>query len=309
MNRFSIITDVIDIDLPMIDIHQHIYPDAFVAALRARTRPPRIVGDELELFGGDRWAIDPAMRLPEDRVHGHGLIAISPSAALGIDRLPADEAAELAEAWLEGALALGRPFAVWATAGLQQPDPDALRGALDRGALGLEIAADVLAAPGGLDRLAPLLEVLDGRPVLVHPGPTAGQEAIRPGWWTPTVSYVGQLHAAWWAWADGGRARHPELPVCFAALAGLAPLHGERQRARGGSAGAVDPLTFVETSSYGAQGVDAVMRVLGIDVICHGTDAPYAAAANLRLDPSAMHALTLSNPSRLLARAHQEVLA
>jgi 6-methylsalicylate decarboxylase len=293
----------------VIDIHQHVWPDPFVAALRARTRPPRIIGDELELYGGDRWAIDPGLRDPAGRVAGHTLIAVSPSAALGIDRLPADEAAELAEAWLEGALSLGVPFAAWATAGIHDPDPDALSAALARGAIGLEVAADVLGAADGLERVAPLLEVLGGRPLLVHPGPTAGQEAIRPGWWTPTVSYVNQLNAAWWAWADGGRARHPELPVCFVALAGLAPLHGERQRARGGSAGTVDPLTFVETSSYGAQGVDAVMRVLGIDVICHGTDAPYAVAADLRLDPAALRALQLTNPARLLARTTQEVLA
>ena len=54
------------------------------------------------------------------------------------------------------------------------------------------------------------------------------------------MPYVAQLHAAWWAWADGGRERFPELPVCFAALAGLGPLHGERQRARGGRDHAVD---------------------------------------------------------------------
>jgi hypothetical protein len=302
VKRFSILS-------ALIDIHQHIYPDPFVAALRARTRPPRIVGDQLELFEGDRWPIDPALREPEVRAAGHTLIAVSPSAALGIDRLPADESAELAQAWLTGGLELGTPWAVWATAHVDEPDPAALTAALDRGAIGLEVAADLLAAPDGLDRLAPLLRALGGRPLLVHPGPTAGQEAVRPPWWTPTVSYVSQLHAAWWAWADGGRARFPELPVCFAALAGLGPLHGERQRARGGSASTVDPLTFVETSSYGAQAVDAVMRVLGIDVICFGTDAPYAAAADLRLDPAALRALHHSNPARLLARATQEVPA
>src|SRR3712207_6858876 len=44
----------------------------------------------------------------------------------------------------------------------------------------------------------------------------------RPGWWAPVVSYVAQLHAAWWAWVAGGRERWPRLRVCFAALAGLA---------------------------------------------------------------------------------------
>jgi 6-methylsalicylate decarboxylase len=124
----------------------------------------------------------------------------------------------------------------------------------------------------------------------------------------PTVCYVNQLHAAWWAWADGGRKRFPDLPVCFAALAGLGPLHGERCRARGGAARAVDPLTFVETSSYGTQAVDAVLRVLGVDVICRGSDRPYAAPARLGLDPAALHAIEWDNPARLLAHAPTEVL-
>lgn len=289
------------------DVHQHLWPDRFVAALRARRRPPRLDGWILELFGGDRWTIDPADHDPGARRRGEDLIALAPSAALGIDRLDPGEAAGLASAWLEGALELGPPFAVWATAGTRDPDPDALRAALERGAIGLEVAADTLAAPDGLDRLAPLLHALGGHALLVHPGPTAGQEAVRPPWWTPTVSYVDQLNAAWWAWADGGRQRFPQLPVCFAALAGLGPLHAERQRARGGATARVDPLTFVETSSYGTRAVDAVLRVLGVDVICHGSDRPYAEPAALALDPAALHAIRHVNPARLLARTTQEV--
>lgn len=291
-----------------IDTHQHLWPPVFQDALRSRTRPPRLHGWTLELFGGDRFGADPAGHDPAPRVGGHELIGLAASAALGIDRLPPPEAAELAEAWLAGVLELGAPFAPWAAAGVIEPDPAALAQALDRGAIGLEVAADTLAHPEGLDRLAPLLEVLGDRPMLVHPGPTAGQEAVRPGWWTPTVSYVGQLHAAWWAWSDGGRARFPQLPVLFVALAGLGPLHGERHRARGGPGAAVDPLTFVETSSYGTQAVDAVLRVLGVDVICHGSDRPYAEPAPIGLDPAAQHAIEHRNPARLFARVDQEVL-
>ena len=279
-------------------------------ALRARRRPPRLHGWILELYGGDRFAIDAAQHDPAARAAGgEELIALAASAALGIDRLPAGEAAELAEAWLDGALRLGPPFAVWATAGTVAPDPAALERALARGAIGLEVAADTFAAPDGLQRLAPLIDVLGERPLLVHPGPVSGQEAIRPAWWAPTVPYVAQLNAAWWAWVDGGRARFPRVPVCFVALAGLAPLHGERQRARGGATTPVDPLAFVETSSYGTQAVDAVLRVLGVDVLCHGTDRPYAEPAELDLDPAAYHALTHTNPARLLARRTEEVLA
>ena len=69
------------------------------------------------------------------------------------------------------------------------------------------------------------------------------------------------------------RAAHPRLRICFALLAGLAPLQRERLVARGGRPVA-DPLTFVDTSSYGPRAVDAVIRELGVDALVHGTDLP-----------------------------------
>ncbi len=299
-----------------IDIHQHLWPEPFLAALRARTTPPRLDGWTLYLPGERPCTIDPAHHDVELRAASEpaGVALVAVSAALGLDRLPPDEAAALADAWHEGALALPAPFRVWATAGTIAPDPDALDAALARGAVGLELAADVLADPAGLDRVAPLLDVLERaeRPLLVHPGP-AGRldDPSRPGWWAPVVPYVAQLHAAWWAWAHAGRARFPNLPVCFVALAGLGPLHGERQRARGGGPGSiVDPLTFVETSSYGPLAVDAVIRVLGIDVVCHGSDRPYAEPPRLcGLGAAAEQAIQLANPERFLARLPQEVPA
>jgi hypothetical protein len=298
------------------DLHQHLWPTAFLDALRARREPPRIDGWTLYLNGEPPYDIDPAAHDPEARAaqaeaDGAQIVCVAPSAALGIDRLPPGEANELAAAWHDGALALPTPFRAWATAPIGEPDADALRAALERGAVGLELAADAFAAPGGLLALAPLLDVLEAaqRPLLVHPGPAGADALGRPGWWAPVVPYVAQLHAAWWAWADGGRERFPRLPVCFAALAGLGPLHGERHRARGGRGGTVDPLTFVETSSYGTQAVDAVIRVLGIDVVCHGSDRPYAAPALPALGDAARHAIRSRNPGRLLAHAPQEVLA
>jgi 6-methylsalicylate decarboxylase len=296
-----------------VDVHQHLWPEPFLAALSARREPPRLDGWTLHLAGERPYAVDASAHDPERRAEDaeEALICVAASAALGIDRLPPDEAAELAAAWLEGALELPEPFAAWATAGVREPDPEALRDALRRGAVGLEVAADTLAAPGGLDRLAPLLEALEdeGGALLVHPGPAgAADSPDRPRWWAAVVPYVAQLHAAWWAWTDGGRSRHPTLRVCFAALAGLGPLHGERQRARGGAAGRVDPQTFVETSSYGTQAVDAVLRVLGVDVVCHGSDQPYAEPARLALGDAALHAIQTRNPGRLLARTPEEVL-
>jgi 6-methylsalicylate decarboxylase len=304
-------------ELMSIDVHQHLWPEPFLAALRARRTAPRIEGWILHLPGERPYAIDPAHHDADERAalaaaDGDELVLVAPSAALGLDRLPPQEAAELAEAWLEGALRLAAPFRAWAMAGTQQPDAQALQDALDRGAIGLELPADGLAGPGGLDHLKPLLDVLDAarRPLLVHPGPAGADDAPgRPAWWAPVVPYVAQLHAAWWAWEVDGRARHPHLPVCFVALAGLGPLHGERMRARGGAGRPVDPLTFVETSTYGTQGVDAVIRVLGIDVVCHGSDRPYAAPADPGLGDAALHAIRTVNPGRLLADIPQEVSA
>jgi hypothetical protein len=77
----------------------------------------------------------------------------------------------------------------------------------------------------------------------------------------------------------------------------------------GGAGGAVDALTFVETSSYGTQAIDAVVRVLGVDVVCHGSDRPYAASRLPALGSAVVHAVHSRNPERLLAHALQEVPA
>jgi 6-methylsalicylate decarboxylase len=294
-----------------IDVHQHLWPEPFLDALRARRSAPRLDGWLLHLPGERPFAVDPAHHDVDERAalaaaDGDELVLVSPSAALGLDRLPPAEAAGLQEAWLEGALSLPAPFRAWTMA----TDPDGLQLALDRGAIGLEVAADVLAAPHGLDRLRPLLDVLEAarRPLLVHPGPAGTADGpTRPGWWAPVVPYVAQLHAAWWAWACDGRERHPHLPVCFVALAGLGPLHGERMRARGGTGRPVDALTFLETSSYGTQAVDGVVRTLGIDVLCHGSDRPYAAPTVPALGGAAVHAIRTVNPERMLAGIPQEV--
>ncbi len=65
----------------------------------------------------------------------------------------------------------------------------------------------------------------------------------------------------------------------------------------------------METSSYGPQAVDATIRALGVDVICHGSDRPYAAPADHGLGPAVAHAIGTVNPARLLAHVpmQQEV--
>ncbi len=73
-----------------------------------------------------------------------------------------------------------------------------------------------------------------------------------------------------------------------------------RLAARGGRLGTIDPNLYVDTSSYGPQGIDAVARVLGIDQVVHGTDRPYAGIADLRQGAAATAVIRHDNPHRLL---------
>jgi hypothetical protein len=230
---------------------------------------------------------------------------VSLSAPLGIEALEPGQAQPLLAAWHEGAREFPAPFAAWAAVTETDPDLDELTRLLRLGFTGLQISAKQLATPAALEAVSPVLRRCEelGRPVLVHPGPVERGEnpaANAPRWWPAVVDYPMQLHAAWWAWHEAGRRLLPDLRICFAAGAGLAPVHHERYRARGGGRFVVDRNTFVDTSSYGRQGVDALSRALGIDVLVLGTDRPYAERADWQLGAAAERAVCLLNPTRLL---------
>jgi 6-methylsalicylate decarboxylase len=110
------------------------------------------------------------------------------------------------------------------------------------------------------------------------------------------------MQAAWWGWqAVRGRELFPALRLLFGAGAGLAPVHHERHVARGGESPTIDPRVYVDTSSYGPQALDALVRVLGVDVLALGSDRPYAAPIARLLGDAATHAIRVANPQRLLA--------
>jgi len=291
----------------VVDVHQHLWPEPLLDALRARAATPRLRGWTLETDGEPPYDIDPAdhdpaTRAAADRDAGIDVAVVSLSSPLGIEWLPHEDAGPLLDAWHAGASALGARYRVWAAASVRDPDPDALAAALDLGCVGLQVPADAMATPRGLERLAPLLRVCEQRgvPVLVHPGPANGEPGL-PGWWPAVVDYTGQLVGAWWSWHVAGRRLLPTLRICFAAGAGLAPVHRERLVARGGRFGAVDPDVFVDTSSYGAEGVDALVRVLGVDQLVLGSDRPYAEPTDPGLGEAATRAIRRANPHRLLA--------
>lgn len=298
-----------------IDVHQHLWPDLLVEALRRRTDPPRLDGWTLHLAGEPPFPVDPEAHDAERRAAAEPadreLALVSLSSPLGIEALPPDEAVPLLDAWHVGAAALSAPFRAWAAAHAAEPDLEGLHRLLLGTFVGIQVPATAMGTPRRLEQLAPTLELCERleRPVLVHPGParTDADEGVPP-WWPALVPYVAQLHAAWWSWHTAGRALFPRLRICFAAGAGLAPVQHERLRARGGRLGPVDADVFVDTSSHGPQALDALTRVLGVDALVLGSDRPYAEPldpCDLRMGAAAAHAIHVINPHRLLEGGRQ----
>ena len=245
-------------------------------------------------------------RLVEEDGLDRALVALS--SPLGVEALPGDEARVLVDAYHDGVDELPPALPAWAAACLDDPDPAALAGQLDRGRVGLCLPALALAGPEGVARCAPLLALLEERdaPLLVHPGPAPWAPSPAPGpggpaWWPALTSYVAQMQAAWLAFRTWARPAHPRLRACFAMLAGLAPLHVERLASRGVDLDARDPGVFLDTSSYGPRAVAAVAAAAGAGALVHGSDRPVVSPAppppgRARTDPARVR-----NPARLLS--------
>jgi hypothetical protein len=303
-----------------IDIHQHLWSESLLSALSRRREPPMLLRRAedwaVRLVGEPETPVDLADHDPERRaalVHADGLdrALVAPSVPLGIEALPADEAEPLLDAYHQGVVALPDEFGAWAAVGLAEPDPVALAQLLDAGFVGACLAADALAGPDGFDRLGSVLETLErrGAPLFVHPGPAPAADQERmPVWWAALNDYVASMQAAWHAFAVWGREAHPTLRVCFAMLAGLAPLQRERLVARGGTA-ISDPQVFLDVSSYGGRVVDGVLREVGVDRLVEGSDRPVADPIDLALGDAVRAALRERNPARLLSATTTEVPA
>jgi predicted TIM-barrel fold metal-dependent hydrolase len=289
----------------MIDVHQHLWPAEFIDRLRARNVAPYLDGWTLHTPGEAPYEVDPATHEVDKRValeqdEGTTLVGLSLSSPLGIEQLGD---LELLDAWHTGTAVLPEPFKAWASVNLLEPDLHGLESLLTKGFLGLQLPAHVLRTPAAWAELGDLLALAErlNKPILVHPGVPVPPGEDLPDWWAPVADYTLQLQAAWWAWhAFGGRTTYPLLRLCFVAAAGLAPVHHERLAARGGRLGTIDPNLYVDTSSYGPQGIDAVARVLGIDQVVHGTDRPYAGTVDLRQGDAATAVIRHDNPNRLL---------
>jgi hypothetical protein len=271
------------------DVHQHLWPEAFVSALASRSAAPavrrdgrgwivRVPGEPDSPFGAATH--DPDVRAASLRAGGHGRALLCMSTPLGVEALPEDEARPLLDAWHDGVLVLGATFGVWGALPVHGAVPADVDALLDRGVVGLSLPAAALASAAAVEASGPLLARLAARdaPLLVHPGPIAAPPARRDGgaaWWPALTTYVSDMHVAWHALAI---ARPAGLRVCFAMLAGLAPLHVERLAVRGGGPLAASatqaPDFFYDTSSYGPRAIAAMAATVGLDQLVTGTDRP-----------------------------------
>ncbi len=300
----------------LVDMHQHIWTGPLLEALAERDQLPFIRYENglavLHSAAEQPYVIDVLSEAPNERaaqVHGDGLdrAVIAISSPIGIEALPRESALELIDAYLLGVKALSSEFGFWGPIAIDGADPDEVDDLLNRGAVGISLAAGALAGPERLDQLAPVLARISdlGVPLFVHPGRAPGQQPSaaefgEPLWWRPLNDYVFQMQAAWMAFAAFGRREHPDLRVVFAMLAGGAPLLSERLVARGGPRIELeDPNTFYETSSYGPAAVGMTAALAGPDQIVYGSDRPV-----IEPQPTGQDRRLQSNAANLLTMVH-----
>jgi predicted TIM-barrel fold metal-dependent hydrolase len=280
--------------VPSHDLHQHLWPEPLIAALRARPEPPRLRGDLLELPCGvsrvdvRAHALDARLAaLDRDEID---IAVVSCPPTLELDE-------ELVDVYHEGiaevvAASGGRLLAL------------AHREARD-GFVGACVPAADVVEP---NRLAPLLDELERRRGLlfVHPGP-APAPAGAPAWWPAVVDYTSQMQAAYAAWVAHGSAAWPDLRVVFAILAGGAPIQLERLASRGVDTRVVlHPNVYLDTASYGERALELTLATYGVGQLVYGSDSPVIdAEPTLRsvrsFGQAVVDAVCRDNPARLLA--------
>lgn len=256
--------------MPTYDLHQHLWPERFVAALRARTTPPLLSRDELVTTEG-RFPVDLSVHRPEARIlaldrDGIDVAVLSLQPSLGIDALGVRERDELEELWVEEITAVvaasGGRFLAFS--------PSRAR----VGFAGVSVGASALI---DAERAASVLDVAadQGSLVFVHPEAGSAPSEARPSWWAWTATYPAQMQASYLAWLDSGRDRWPELRVVFAILAGGAPFQLERLAHRGLDVrSSLDSNTYFDVATYGRRAIELVIETFGVGQLVYGSDTP-----------------------------------
>jgi hypothetical protein len=249
--------------VPSYDVHQHLWPERLVAALRRRREPPRLEGEVLGLAEGSfpidlrEHELERRLALLDRDEIDVAVVSLPPT--LEWERHP-----ELADAYHDGIREL-------AEASGGRLLPLACGACLDGFAGACVSAAASLAGLGSLpDELESAEQVL-----FVHPGPPAAPPEGAPGWWTAVVSYTAQMQAAYLAWLAERMRRRANLTVIFAILAGGAPIQLERLRSRGVEVRTVvGSNLYFETASYGRHALELCLEAYGLRQLLYGSDAP-----------------------------------
>src|SRR4051812_32714217 len=182
-----------------IAIHRNVCPGELVAVLRARAGAPPYLRAETLVTAEGTFEVDLAAHgaaaclesLAREQIDA-AVMSLQPT--LGIEQLPAEEAATLHAAFNRGAARLV------ARSGGQLRAFSA--GVVVEGFQGLCVAAPALL---DLERLASRLDELEERHqvLFVHPGPAAPIAGV-PAWWAPAVDYTAQMQAAFAGWLAHG---------------------------------------------------------------------------------------------------------
>jgi hypothetical protein len=284
------------------DLHQHLWPAPFVAALAQRTDPPRLVQDELVTVEG-RFRIDLHDHDPESRVQaldrdGVDVAVLSLQPSLGLDGLPDGERDALEGVWVDSVHELveastGRFLAL---------SPTHVRAGFTGVSLGSSSFAD-------FDLSAPLLDAAAaaGSPIFVHPDIDGPADTTRPAWWEWVNGYPARMQSAYLAWLAFGRERWPTLRVLFAMLGGGGPFQLERLARRGIDVRSVlDPNTFFEVSTHGRRAIELCIETFGVGQLAYGSDTPVVDPrptldAVRGFGDAVTHVLQTDTPTRLLA--------
>jgi 6-methylsalicylate decarboxylase len=272
--------------LPRYDIHQHLWPEQFIAALSRRTAPPRLDGSRLELAGA-AYDVDLGDHLLERRLElldrdGIDVACISLQPTLGCDDEP-----ELLAAYHDGI-----PELVSASGGRLRA---LASGECRDGFVGACVSAHAL------DAIAELAaELRAARQFLfVHPGVPA-QTRAEPLWWPVVVDYAAQMETAFLTWITGGG---HDVPVVFALLAGGGPFQLERLASREAET-TISGDVYLEASSYGPRAIGLCLAALGSGHLVYGSDTPVIDSrptlqALADLGDAVAEAVCETNPARL----------
>jgi hypothetical protein len=283
------------------DVHQHLWPEAFVAALRARRAPPFLDGADLTTVEG-RFPIDLSEHdlaarmamLDRDEID---VAVISLQTSLGLDTLATEEREDLEETWVEGV----RELVAGSGGRLLAFSPGRVRDGFSGVSLGSSVLTD-------LDSATPVLDEAQAgaTPIFVHPDAGRAAGATRPEWWDWVTGYPARMQEAYLAWLAFGRNRWPSLLVLFAMLAGGGPFQLERLARRGLDVrSALDPNTFFEVSTHGRRAIELCIQTFGVAQLAYGSDTPVVDSrptldAVRGFGDAVTHVLQSDTPARLL---------